>query len=69
MIDAVRNTIDLLGVPLDEAARMASTYPADFLGLGTTHGRIETDFRADFTVVDPALRVVETWIGGIRETA
>jgi N-acetylglucosamine-6-phosphate deacetylase len=69
MIDAVRNTIDMLGVPLDEAARMASTYPADFLGLGTTHGRIETDFRADFTVVDPALRVVETWIGGIRETA
>ncbi|HWG67307.1 MAG TPA: N-acetylglucosamine-6-phosphate deacetylase [Rhodanobacteraceae bacterium] len=69
MIDAVRNTIDLLGVPLDEAARMASTYPADFLGMGTTHGRIETDFRADFTVVDPALRVVETWIGGIRETA
>ena len=69
MIDAVRNTVDMLGVPLDEAARMASTYPADFLGLGTTHGRIETDFRADFTVVDPALRVVETWIGGIRETA
>ncbi len=69
MIDAVRNTVDMLGVPLDEAARMASTYPADFLGLGMTRGRIETDFRADFTVVDPALRVVETWIGGIRETA
>jgi N-acetylglucosamine-6-phosphate deacetylase len=69
MSDAVRNAIDLLGVPLDEAARMASTYPADFLGLGGTHGRIETGFRADFTVIDPSLRVVETWIGGIREAA
>ncbi|HVX05366.1 MAG TPA: N-acetylglucosamine-6-phosphate deacetylase [Rhodanobacteraceae bacterium] len=69
MIEAVRNTVDMLGVPLDEAARMASTYPADFLGLGGTHGRIESGFPADFTVVDPSLRVVETWIGGIREAA
>ncbi|WIG56235.1 MAG: N-acetylglucosamine-6-phosphate deacetylase [Rhodanobacteraceae bacterium] len=69
MIDAMRNSIDMLGVPLDEAARMASTYPADFLGLDRTHGRIETGFRADFTVVDPSLQVVETWIGGVREAA
>lgn len=69
MIDAVRNTIDMLGVPLDEATRMASTYPADFLGLGATHGRIEAGCRADFTVVDPDLRVTETWIDGVREMA
>jgi N-acetylglucosamine-6-phosphate deacetylase len=48
---------------------MASTYPADFLGLGTTHGRIETGFRADFTVVDRDLRVMETWIGGAAQAA
>ncbi|HEY8230494.1 MAG TPA: N-acetylglucosamine-6-phosphate deacetylase [Rhodanobacteraceae bacterium] len=69
MIDAVRNTIDMLGVPLDEAARMASTYPADFLGLGATHGRIEAGCRADFTVVDQDLRVTETWIDGVRDIA
>ena len=69
MIDAVRNTIDMLGVPLDEAARMASTYPADFLGLGATHGRIEAGRRADFTVVDQQLHVAETWIGGVRSIA
>ncbi|MES2403116.1 MAG: N-acetylglucosamine-6-phosphate deacetylase [Pseudomonadota bacterium] len=69
MIDAVRNTVDMLGVPLDEAARMASTYPADFLGLGETHGRIAAGFRADFTVIDPSLRIIETWIGGIGEAA
>jgi N-acetylglucosamine-6-phosphate deacetylase len=69
MIDAVRNTVEMLGVPLDEAARMASTYPADFLGLGATQGRIEAGFLADFTVIDRDLRVTETWIGGAVQTA
>ncbi|MGH8191440.1 MAG: N-acetylglucosamine-6-phosphate deacetylase [Rhodanobacteraceae bacterium] len=64
MIDAVRNTVTMLGVPLDEAARMAATYPADFLGLDATHGRIAPGYRADFTVVDHDLRVIETWIEG-----
>ena len=69
MVDAVRNTVEMLGVPLEEAVRMASTYPADFLGLGATHGRIEAGFRADFTVVDRDLRVMETWIGGAVQAA
>jgi len=51
-------------VPLDEALRMASSYPAGFLGLGASHGRIATGYRADFVVLDAALRVRETWIGG-----
>lgn len=69
MIEAVRNAVRMLGVPLEEAARMASTYPADFLGLDKTHGRIEAGFRADFTVVDGDLRVTETWIGGAAQAA
>ncbi len=69
MIDAVRNTVDMLGVSLDEAARMAATYPADFLGLEATHGRIAAGHRADFTVVDTDLNMVETWIGGERQAA
>lgn len=64
MIDAVRNTVDMLDIPLDEAVRMAATYPARFLGIGSTHGCIAADRRADFTVLDEALRVTETWIGG-----
>ncbi|HKZ10284.1 MAG TPA: N-acetylglucosamine-6-phosphate deacetylase [Rhodanobacteraceae bacterium] len=69
MIDAVRNTVEMLGVPLAEAVRMASTYPADFLGLEATHGRIEAGCRADFTVIDRDLRVTETWIGGAAQAA
>ncbi|HEY4128950.1 MAG TPA: N-acetylglucosamine-6-phosphate deacetylase [Gammaproteobacteria bacterium] len=69
MIDAVQNCVELLGLPLEEAARMASTYPAEFLGLGSSHGRIAPAYRADFTVIDTAFKVHETWIGGQRETA
>ncbi len=69
MIEAVRNTISMLGVPLDEAVRMASTYPADFLGLGATHGRIQAGCRANFTVIDHSMRVTETWIDGAMQAA
>ncbi|TAN08010.1 MAG: N-acetylglucosamine-6-phosphate deacetylase [Rhodanobacteraceae bacterium] len=69
MITAVRNTVRLLGLPLEEAARMASTYPAEFLGLGASHGRIEAGYHADFTVIDQAMKVTETWIDGVPQAA
>jgi N-acetylglucosamine-6-phosphate deacetylase len=65
MASAVRNAVERLRLPLEEAARMASTYPAEFLGLGDTHGRIATGYRADFVLVDDAVRVRRTWIGGV----
>ncbi|KRD28752.1 N-acetylglucosamine-6-phosphate deacetylase [Lysobacter sp. Root916] len=64
MASAVRNTVQRLGLPLDEACRMASTYPAEFLGLGRELGRIAPGYRADLVVLDEALRVTGTWIGG-----
>ena len=67
--DAVQNCVQLLGLPLDEAVRMASTNPADFLGLEKSHGRIAAGCQADFTVMDEAFTVHETWIGGRREPA
>ena len=64
MASAVRNTVNLLGLTLDEAARMASTYPAQFLGIDAARGRIAPGLAADFVALDRDLRVVETWIGG-----
>ncbi len=66
MATAVRNTIEMLGIPLAEAARMASTYPAEFLGLQQSHGRIAAGYRADLVVLNDDLSVHETWIGGAR---
>ncbi|HYM85864.1 MAG TPA: amidohydrolase family protein, partial [Pseudoxanthomonas sp.] len=64
MATAVRNSVTMLGVPLEEAARMASAYPAEFLGIGDRYGRIAPGYRADLVALDGDLRVVDTWIGG-----
>ena len=58
MMSAVRNAVATLGVDVAEAARMASSYPADFLGLAR-HGRIAVGTRAAFVVADQELRVRE----------
>ncbi|MDC8010923.1 N-acetylglucosamine-6-phosphate deacetylase [Tahibacter soli] len=64
MLAAVRNTVRHVGLPLAEAARMASTYPAQFLGLGASHGRIAAGYAADFVALDDELTIRATWIGG-----
>jgi N-acetylglucosamine-6-phosphate deacetylase len=64
MATAVRNTVRLLNVPLDEAARMASTYPAEFLGLAAERGSIAAGLRADLVEMDDQLRVQQVWEGG-----
>jgi N-acetylglucosamine-6-phosphate deacetylase len=64
MASAVRNAVQLLGLPLEEAVRMASTYPAEFLGLRESHGRIAPGYRADLVVLDDEYRVRQSWIGG-----
>ena len=63
MASAVRNTVQYLRVPLDEAARMASTYPAQFLGLAE-RGRIAAGCAADLVAVDEGTQVQQTWIDG-----
>ena len=64
MASAVRNAVQMLGLPLEEAARMASTYPAEFLGLGASHGRVAAGYQADLVALDDTLHVQQTWIGG-----
>ncbi len=65
MAGAVRNAVEMLHLPLDEAARMASTYPADFLGLDASHGRIAAGYQADLVALDADYRVRQSWIGGV----
>ncbi len=64
MTSAVRNTVRLLGLSLDEACRMASQYPAEFLGLGGERGRIAPGYRADLVLLDAGVNVRRCWIGG-----
>lgn len=64
MASAVRNTVQLLDLPLDEACRMAAQYPAEFLGLGGELGRIAPGYRADLVLLDGQVRVQGAWISG-----
>ena len=64
MATAVRNAVSMLGLPLEEAARMASLYPARFLRIDDHRGRIAPGYRADLVLLDDALQVATTWIAG-----
>ncbi len=66
MGQAVRNCVMHAGIPLADALAMASAYPADFLGLGESRGRLAPGLRADLVWLDDNLRVRATWIGGAR---
>ncbi|WP_448189917.1 N-acetylglucosamine-6-phosphate deacetylase [Azospirillum sp. sgz301742] len=67
MATAVRNCVERIGIPLDEALRMASAYPADFLGIASRRGRIAPGLAADLVHLDGALRPTATWVGGKME--
>ncbi|AMX01981.1 N-acetylglucosamine-6-phosphate deacetylase [Microbulbifer thermotolerans] len=62
MISAVRNIRDWCGLELEEALRMGSLYPAQFLR--SSAGRIAVGGAADLILLDDNLRVQKTWIGG-----
>jgi N-acetylglucosamine-6-phosphate deacetylase len=65
MASAVRNCVRLLGIPLADALRFASTHPAEFLGLGQKFGKLMPGFRADMVALDGrTIEAIGTWVGG-----
>ncbi len=64
MASAVRNAVQLTGLDLADAAAMASTNPAAFLGLDKELGRIAPGYRANLTLLDGGLTATRTWIDG-----
>ena len=63
MAGAVRYVVRELGVPLDEALRMASTYPARYLGVGGGVGVIEPGRPLAAVVLDADIRVAAVVTG------
>jgi N-acetylglucosamine-6-phosphate deacetylase len=57
MIQAVANCVQQVGIPLDEALRMASTYPAAAIEQAHVLGKIKTNFQADLVVFDDDFQV------------
>ncbi|EYB69217.1 N-acetylglucosamine-6-phosphate deacetylase [Deinococcus phoenicis] len=59
---ALRNAVQS-GIPLPEASRMLSAAPAASVGL-TDRGRLEPGLRADLTVLDRDLNVLQVYVAG-----
>jgi len=64
MAGAVQYAVTELGVEQGEALRMASLYPAEFIGQASTMGRIAPGYRADLVLLDDAGVTRQCWIGG-----
>lgn len=64
MLSSVRFVHEKLGLPVEEALRMASAYPADAMGISSHKGRLLPGADADFVLLTPELAMGSTWIGG-----
>ena len=63
MDQAVRNALKFMGIPLEDAVRMASESPAEILSL-SEKGRVVPRADADLVVLSPEGRVEETIVAG-----
>lgn len=66
LIRAVQRCVQYAGIPLDEALRMASLYPATLMGLAD-RGRIEPGGRADLVIFDQQYQVEKVYIAGTQQ--
>jgi len=64
MITAVKNASEGLSIGVEEAIRMASKYPANYINQVNIRGELKIGQAADFVVLDPNLSVLSTWIAG-----
>ena len=63
MLKAIENCIEKVNIPLDEALRMGSTYPAQLMK-DSTRGLLKTGYKADIIVFDKDLKHHSTYISG-----
>ena len=67
MIEAVQNTVEHVGIALDEALRMATLYPAQAMGLDNKLGRIKKGMVANLAIFDRDFNVKATVVNGQYE--
>ncbi len=66
MATAVKNTHQGVNVPLDESIRMASLYPATYIGLNENYGHLDNGTMANMVEFDNSFNVKRTWIAGCQ---
>jgi len=66
MLQCVRNGVEKCGIPLPEALRMASLYPATVMGLQEQWGTIHPGAQADLVLLDEELNLLQVIVDGER---
>ncbi len=69
MVDAVKNSVDLLGLEMGDALTLASANPAAFLGIEKSVGSIAVGKRADLVQLTSDFKVERSWISGEQNTS
>lgn len=64
MMKAVKNCVEHVGIPVDEALRMASAYPADVMKI-SDKGRILPGYKADLVVFDRDYNIDQVILNGV----
>ncbi len=65
MATAVRNTVEMVGIDLEQAVVMATHAPASLLGIEQDRGSLRIGSRADLVRLDASsLAIKDVWIGG-----
>jgi len=67
MASAIRNCVQHIGIPLNEALKMASTYPAQILGLDKKVGKIRPGYQANLAIMNSRTHVEAVVLNGKYE--
>jgi N-acetylglucosamine-6-phosphate deacetylase len=67
MATAIRNCVQQIGIPKDEAFRMASRYPAEMLAVDTSYGTIAPGRVANFAICDADIYIHGTVRSGVLD--
>jgi N-acetylglucosamine-6-phosphate deacetylase len=65
MMQAVKNCIEDIGIPVEEALRMASAYPIELMNI-SGRGRIEPGYKADLIVFNKNYEIEHIFIEGVK---
>lgn len=67
MASAVRNAVQRVGIPKDEAFRMASRYPARYVGVDDRLGSVAPGYQANLVIIDNELHPRGVMVAGKLE--
>ena len=63
-IDAIKNAYTSCNIPLIDAIAMATSYPAEYLGVDDYLGSLKANYRADLAHFDIDFNVKNVWVAG-----